>query len=96
MIAELLKKGKLNTTDRDELCTLTGLTDREVRRAIQSERRENVILNTGNGYFIPTADDVDELRAYCRQERARATTILYNLNKYESLLSDYEKERILQ
>lgn len=68
------------------------MTDRKVRLAIQKERETHVILSTddGNGYFRPTEKDYEYVRMYHVRERARARTILDNLNPVMDFLRTYE------
>lgn len=47
--------GKENATSRRELCRVTGLPDRAVRKAIEILRYDRPILTADNGmgYYIP-------------------------------------------
>lgn len=50
--------GKENATSRRELCRVTGLPDRAVRKAIEILRYDRPILTADNGlgYYIPRTD----------------------------------------
>ena len=69
--------GKDNAVTREQLCTMTGLPDRSVRRLI-ADARDNgvVILNAqdGAGYYI--SDDPKELQRQYNTNRRRAMSIL--------------------
>lgn len=79
-ILEFIPFGKENAIKRQKLRDLTGLTDREMRRAIEVARKEVPIINLqdGRGYYRP--DDKDDIQRYVLQEQARATKILRNIN----------------
>jgi hypothetical protein len=75
-ITNFIPVGHRNAVSRKYLVSATGLSDREVRRAI--EMSESPIINLGRGYFIPDErDEVDcsEAAAYVAQERARIRAI---------------------
>ena len=74
------------TITREELCDITGLSDRQVRKIIEDLRREYVILNDQNGYgYYRTHNPLKVLRYY-RQELARAMSILRRLKPMRALL----------
>lgn len=100
-ISDLIPMGKANAIKREELlykCKMLGLAtnDRGMRKLIEDARKENCILNmqNGAGYFIPTKDDLPELRHYVEQERDRSLTILSNLKMARNLLEDMEVGRL--
>lgn len=74
-ILEYIGKGKSNAIKRRDLADITGLTDRETRRAINEAKKREVIINAGDGkgYFVydADADGVEILEAYVMKERAR-------------------------
>ena len=56
LIANVLKMGKRNAISRDELCEITGVSDRENRRLIHQLRKDGRIIlsNTDTGgYYYP-------------------------------------------
>ena len=70
-------EGKENARTRDTLCMLTGMTDRQVRRAIEDARNEgHFIVNDedGNGYYM--TNDVNVLTLQYRKDTSRAMAIL--------------------
>ena len=79
-ILEYIPYGRENAIKRKTLRDLTGLSDRDMRRAIELARQETPIINLqdGRGYYRP--DDRDDLQRYVLQEQARAKKILQNIN----------------
>ena len=79
-ILEYIPFGRDNAIKRKNLRDLTGLSDRDMRRAIELARKETPIINLqdGRGYYRP--DDRDDLQRYVLQEQARAKKILQNIN----------------
>lgn len=83
-ITDYIPVGSKNAVSRRELRMITGLTDRKLRREIQSARRDMPICNTGTGYFIPDPSnpaDTSAARRYYLSERLKANEILENLVK---------------
>ena len=79
-ILEYIPYGRENAIKRKNLRDLTGLSDRDMRRAIELARKETPIINMqdGRGYYRP--DNRDDLQRYVLQEQARAKNILQNIN----------------
>lgn len=68
----LIPIGKENAIKRSELCRLSGLSDRNMRRQIENLQMQGyriVNLQGGEGYFVPKNEA--EFNAYMRQERSR-------------------------
>lgn len=79
-IIDYIPVGHRNAVTRDELRLMTGMHDRQIRRAIEKARSECIILNVqdGKGYYRPDPhDDVDraEINIFYRQERRRIAAI---------------------
>ena len=70
---------------REELCRLTGLDDRVIRREIAVAKREVPIVNVGNGYYIADDPDDPNLRAYILKETHRIREISKGLRKHKWL-----------
>lgn len=69
--------GRENAVTRAQLCTLTGLPDRKVRKEIEQARRSGFIIinqQDGKGYY--QTDDLDEIERQYRQQRCRALSVL--------------------
>lgn len=77
-IAEYIPTGYENRISRSELSGRTGRTDRMIRKEIQfeNENGEEMIINIGDGYFIPDPKkDAALLKSYLDREFARAMQI---------------------
>lgn len=72
-VIEYIPAGRENAITRKELQTLTGLSDRESRRQVEDLKESTPIINlqNGEGYFVPTFDDVLDAKRYVHQEKAR-------------------------
>jgi hypothetical protein len=71
---QYIPTGKENGIKRSELCKLSGLQDREMRREIEAQQLQGVpIVNMENAYYI--ARNYDELTPYTKRERKRARQI---------------------
>lgn len=73
MIKDYLLKGHENGRTLAELEMLTGKPGRIIRRQINEERRDTIILNLqdGQGYFLPDAGEADLVRRWVKQEESR-------------------------
>lgn len=97
LIEEFIPMGRENAISRRDLVTRVGLPDRKVRRAIAAAQDRGVVilnLSDGEGYFRPTRNDRECLRAYILQERARAMSILKRARLSRALLEDYDRGAI--
>lgn len=77
-----------------ELCKATQLSDRTVRKAIETLRRSGVVIcaDSINGYYYPV--DANELFRYIKQEEHRGKSTLYTLKKAKKLYCEiYEVAR---
>jgi len=86
-VIEHLRQGKENAKTRQELCEITGLSDRQVRKLISEERKHGIpIVNDcdGKGYYIPTT--TEEHDAYTKREKKRGFYISNTASKQELCL----------
>lgn len=85
MISDFIPRGHENAVSRQQLVRMTGMSDRRVREEISLETlstRGEIILNTGEGYFIYDGENDDHyLIDYIRQESSRFYTIGKKLRK---------------
>lgn len=72
-IYALIPIGHDHAISRASLAAACGMSDREMRRAIEVLRRTYCICNDsdGAGYYRPRLDEFDRVVRYDRQERAR-------------------------
>lgn len=74
-IADLLHPGAENAVSRRDLIALTGLSDRELRRQIERERRAgaSILSDNQHGYWL--SDSPAEIKRFSRSMRRRAAEI---------------------
>lgn len=70
--------------------------DRELRDMIAESvvERKALIINSGNGYYVPTIDDVPSIREYAGKERARAKAIMERVDAVEEMLDEMIKKAL--
>ena len=84
-IINYIPKGHANAISRKNLCEVTGLGDRIIRKLIEEERRNTIIISNddGSGYWVypdnPTELEEMLLRKYVKQQESRAKSIFYAL-----------------
>lgn len=95
-IINYIPHGRENAVTRSQLVDMTGMHDRNVRKAISKARKEYVILSleNGSGYYQPTADDYPELRRTLKREESRARSVFGSIKKLRALCEDYERGRL--
>lgn len=79
-IEDFIPKGHARAISREALCRASGLSDREMRRAVNEARERVIILNMsdGNGYFIfdqESAEERNMLIHYVLQETSRISSL---------------------
>lgn len=92
IISEFIPEGKENAVSRNQLCALTGLSDRDIRKHISQERRYTPIINdqSGNGYYIPLKKDVYDAKEALRQETSRAKSIFWSIKGLRDWIRENE------
>lgn len=78
MITNLILEGKDNAVTRAQLCAITGMTDRQVRREIEEARHAGAIIandQDGKGYYVPTS--ITEIERQFRQNESRFKCIAH-------------------
>lgn len=75
-IIDYIPIGRDNAIGRKQLCQVTGLPDRLMRKAIERARRDYAILNIdGSGYFQPAEGEAYLVERWLRQERSREKSV---------------------
>lgn len=76
LISNLLQRGSDNGLTITDLVRLTGLDERIIRRRINRERRDGILIISDNvhGYFL--AENVEEVRRFIRSMSRRAREII--------------------
>lgn len=90
-IVDLIPIGKANAVTRAQLCALTGLSDRAVRKLIEIARIEGeIIINAqdGAGYYV--SDDPVDIRRQMATNRSRAMSILRQQKYLRRRLAEIE------
>ena len=74
MIADYLKFVEGNAVSVDSICSMTGLTDREIRACVARERKAGILIGTAShgGYFL--CNRRDEIERFARASAAREKT----------------------
>lgn len=82
--------GKKNAVRRKTLSMRFNITDSELRKEIKKLRQEYVILNLqdGNGYFRPSAEDIEHVKKFKQQEENRAKSIFWTLKPVREFLKE--------
>lgn len=88
-IQDYIPVGQRNAISRERLSINTGLPDRDVRRLI--ELSDELIINLGNGYFIPDKGEEHLVRQYRRQELSRMFGNDRKIKKIDSWLNKKEE-----
>lgn len=76
-IIDYIPTGQSNAISRRQLCAITGLPDRLMRKEIERTRRDYAILNAqdGSGYFRPAEGEAYLTERWLRQERSRERSV---------------------
>lgn len=93
-ILQFIPTGSKHAVSRDYLSIISGLEDRDVRRAIETARKKFPIINlsNGKGYYLPDMsdpEDVTALKRYKRQEENRLDSINQNVKAIRRFLGNY-------
>lgn len=90
-IVDLIPTGKDNAITRGQLCSLTGLSDRAVRKLIEIARIEGAIIinaQDGKGYYI--SDNPVDIRRQMCTNKSRAMSILKQQKYLRRRLAEIE------
>lgn len=93
-IIDYIPKGHKNAISRKNLCAITKLNDRVVRKMIEEARRETIIIsnNDGSGYWIypedPTEHEKHLLHLFVKQQESRAKSIFYALYPARQMMKE--------
>lgn len=92
-IIDFIPIGHENGINRNDLCKLTGMSDRVVRRMIEKARKSNVIINLGDGsgYFRPGKGEDHYIRISRKMERNRCYAIRENIRTMDKALKKNER-----
>lgn len=94
-ILRYLDIGSDKAKTREQLCRLSGMSDRAVRKEIESLRNEGVIIvnrQDGKGYYI--SEDPAEMERQLRQNHARAMAILKQQRHLRRRIKEVQNETL--
>lgn len=96
MVSELIKFGKENAITRAELCSLTGLPDRAIRKEI-AELRESgeLIINDQDGRGYYRSNDIEDLKKQYQNDIRRAKSILAQTTALAHKIDFLEREAMM-
>lgn len=91
-IQAFLLEGEANAMPMRELARLVGVSERQVRKIIERERRNGSrILSSDNGYFLPSPDcERYEICRYIHRADARMVTNRKTLRAMKDRLKELE------
>lgn len=91
-VQAFLLEGEANALPMRELARLVGVSERQVRKIIERERRNgSMILSSDNGYFLPSPDgERYEIRRYIHLADARMVTNRKTIRVMKDRLKELE------
>ena len=92
-IADYIPVGYQNAISRHQLCIRSGLSDRDVRRAVKASHRLICNLSDGRGYFIPSENEEKYVRAFRIQENRRSLTTTKTVKQCDRWIRENRKKK---
>lgn len=92
-IESYLHRGVENAISTAQLKLITGLDDRQIRKAVERERRAGVlILSCNSGYFLPQTGQAGQLEiaAFYRTAKAKAVSLLTSISVARKALGEID------
>lgn len=89
MVEKYILRGRINARTRQQLCFLTGMSDRAVRQEIEDlrERGEFIITDEdGRGYYI--SEEIADVKRQYLRDMARISAISKRTKHLKRLLED--------
>lgn len=92
LIYDNIGTGKENATSSKHLQQLSGLCERDLRKAIERLRRSGCVIISAvdGGYYKPA--NIIELKQFIHKENSRALSVLTTLKSARTLLKDWDGE----
>lgn len=93
-VQAFLLEGEANALPMRELARLVGVSERQVRKIIECERRNgSMILSSDNGYFLPSPDcERYEICRYIHRADARMVTNRKTLRAMKDRLKELKAQ----
>lgn len=89
ILANAIPFGRRNAVTRSDLAAKLGMTDRQMRKAVEDARNEGLIILcecNGRGYY--QSDDLNEIYHQYKQDTNRAMSILKRRQTMRRLLKE--------
>lgn len=89
MLSEYIPVGRENAIKRTVLAEMVGMSDRQMRKAIEDARNEGLVILcecNGRGYY--QSDDLNEIYCQYLQDTNRAMAILKRRKAMRRILQD--------
>jgi len=92
----MIPVGRDHAITRQQLCTLTGKSDRKVRDDIAWLRRKTVICSSssGKGYYRPSSRA--DIEGFINETTARAENLFLSLKKARNVLKTWYQPDLLE
>ena len=88
MIECYVPEGRKNAISRADLRLISSMEDRTMRRQISNS--EKLIINNGDGYYIPTPQDYMDVRMWTQTEWSRIRDEIRRVRKGEQWLEEMD------
>lgn len=88
MVIDYIPQGRENAVSRQYLKDMTGMTDRQMRRALKDNGEVVLNFQDGRGYFRPSPDEDNLVRAWIRQELSRVHSQWEEIKKAQKYLAE--------
>ncbi|MCD7804256.1 MAG: hypothetical protein LUH03_03760 [Oscillospiraceae bacterium] len=93
-IYDILPTGEVNAIHAEELAHIAGVSLRELRKEIESERRDGaLILACSKGYFRHEPGDLPELRRFIQLMERRGYTTFAVIRAAKTALAQEEEAK---
>ena len=92
-IAEYVPIGYKNAISRTQLAIRSGLSDRQLRKAIKDSNSLICNLSDGEGYFIPGDGEERFVRAFRTQESRRSLTTTQTVKKCDAWIREHRRKK---
>lgn len=89
MLEAAIPHGRRNAITREALAAKLGMSDRQMRKAIEDARYAGlVILNAGDGIGYFQSDNIAEIEQQYKTDRSRAISVLYRCKVMRRILKE--------
>lgn len=94
-VLDCLEYGEANSKSREELCIATGLSDRSLRKQIETLRKEHCICSNSEnrGYFLPKTDE--EVNHFVREQVKRGVKLIQMAKRFKLNCEQREQESLI-